>query len=150
MDSLAENGTLFSRAYTPNPLCMPARNSIFTGRYPHETGVTKNGPPPGGRSRIYDLFYTFSRDKGEGYYEKTWVVNPDSDGNYAGETVYRWPWLAHGTPHQGHAQIRMHPAGNRFYAIWHQWAYSDDVSVSPHDLGDDIWFRRIDFMSSAP
>ena len=42
MDSLAENGTLFSRAYSPNPLCMPARNSIFTGRYPHETGVTKN------------------------------------------------------------------------------------------------------------
>ena len=42
MDSLAENGVLFSKAYTPNPLCMPARNSIFTGRYPHETGVTKN------------------------------------------------------------------------------------------------------------
>ncbi|MBT3200076.1 MAG: sulfatase-like hydrolase/transferase [Phycisphaerales bacterium] len=43
MDSLADSGTLFSRAYSPNPLCMPARNSIFTGRYPHETGVTRNG-----------------------------------------------------------------------------------------------------------
>jgi choline-sulfatase len=42
MDSLAGNGTLFSRAYSPNPLCMPARGSIFTGRYPHETGVTRN------------------------------------------------------------------------------------------------------------
>ena len=42
MDSLAETGTLFTRAYTPNPLCMPARNSIFTGRYPHETTVTNN------------------------------------------------------------------------------------------------------------
>ena len=42
MDSLAANGTLFAKAYSPNPLCMPARNSIFTGRYPHETGVTKN------------------------------------------------------------------------------------------------------------
>jgi choline-sulfatase len=40
LDSLAARGTLFSRAYTPNPLCMPARNSIFTGRYPHETGIT--------------------------------------------------------------------------------------------------------------
>jgi choline-sulfatase len=48
MDSLARTGTVFTRAYTPNPLCMPARNSIFTGRYPHETGVTKNGRPPGG------------------------------------------------------------------------------------------------------
>ncbi|MCX6896882.1 MAG: sulfatase-like hydrolase/transferase [Verrucomicrobia bacterium] len=42
MDGLARQGTLFTRAYSANPLCMPARNSIFTGRYPHETGVTKN------------------------------------------------------------------------------------------------------------
>jgi len=42
MDSLAAGGMLYSRAYSPNPLSMPARNSIFTGRYPHETGVTKN------------------------------------------------------------------------------------------------------------
>ena len=42
MDSLAANGMLYSRAYSPNPLSMPARNSLFTGRYPHETGVTMN------------------------------------------------------------------------------------------------------------
>ncbi len=42
LDRLAARGTFFSRAYTPNPLCMPARNSIFTGRYPHETGITDN------------------------------------------------------------------------------------------------------------
>ncbi len=43
MDSLAKGGMLLTNAYTPNPLCMPARNSIFTGRYPHETGCQKNG-----------------------------------------------------------------------------------------------------------
>ena len=42
MDSLAQNGMLFTKAYTANPLCMPARNSIFTGRYPHETTVQSN------------------------------------------------------------------------------------------------------------
>ena len=42
LDRLAARGTFFSRAYSANPLCMPARNSIFTGRYPHETGVTDN------------------------------------------------------------------------------------------------------------
>lgn len=42
MDSLAKTGMLFTRAYVPNPLCMPARNSIFTGKYPHQTGVTSN------------------------------------------------------------------------------------------------------------
>jgi arylsulfatase A-like enzyme len=43
MDSLAQKGMLFTRAYAANPLCMPSRSSIFSGRYPHETGVTKNG-----------------------------------------------------------------------------------------------------------
>jgi len=48
MDHLAQTGTLFTRAYSPNPLCMPARSSIFTGRYPHETRVTQNASPRGG------------------------------------------------------------------------------------------------------
>ena len=48
MDSLAASGTLFTRAYSSNPLCMPLRNSLFTGRYPHETRVSHNGSPPGG------------------------------------------------------------------------------------------------------
>lgn len=46
MDRLAQTGTLFTRAYSSNPLCMPWRASVFTGRYPHETGVTQNAPPP--------------------------------------------------------------------------------------------------------
>ena len=48
MDGLAARGMLFARAYSSNPLCMPWRNSVFTGRYPHETGVTMNARPPGG------------------------------------------------------------------------------------------------------
>ena len=48
MDSLAARGMLFTRAYSSNPLCMPLRNSLFTGRYPHETGVTMNTGPEGG------------------------------------------------------------------------------------------------------
>jgi len=42
LDALAAGGALFSRAYSPNPLCMPMRASAFTGRYPHETGVIHN------------------------------------------------------------------------------------------------------------
>lgn len=33
LDSFAEKGVDFSQAYTPNPTCMPARVSMFTGRY---------------------------------------------------------------------------------------------------------------------
>lgn len=42
LDSIAENGTLFTKAYCSNPLCIPSRSSMFTGRYPHETGVISN------------------------------------------------------------------------------------------------------------
>ena len=95
-----------------------------------------------------DILYTRTTDGGSTWLQVPWVINPDSSSPDAGETVYRWPWLAHGAPHQGHAQIRMHPAGNRFYAIWHQWTDGDEWPLSPHDVGNDIWFRRIDFMST--
>jgi choline-sulfatase len=48
MDGLAAKGMVFTRAYSSSPLCMPYRNSMFTGRYPHETGVTTNSGPDGG------------------------------------------------------------------------------------------------------
>jgi len=46
MDSLAATGMLFSRAYCGNPLCVPSRTSMFTGRYPSETGVQTNDVSP--------------------------------------------------------------------------------------------------------
>lgn len=42
MDRIAARGTFFTRAYSANPLCMPSRAAMFTGRFPHETGVTDN------------------------------------------------------------------------------------------------------------
>lgn len=42
MDWLAEHGVSFTNAYCANPLCVPSRSSIFTGRYPHELGIQDN------------------------------------------------------------------------------------------------------------
>ena len=42
MDSLAARGTFFTRAYAANPICIPSRTAMFTGRYPHETGIQNN------------------------------------------------------------------------------------------------------------
>ncbi len=36
MDYLAENGMRFTRAYTANPVCAPARVSMITGRFPSQ------------------------------------------------------------------------------------------------------------------
>jgi len=43
LDRLAANGIRFEKAYTTQPLCMPCRASMQTGRYPHETGMVSNG-----------------------------------------------------------------------------------------------------------
>ncbi|MGH2533601.1 MAG: sulfatase family protein [Thermomicrobiales bacterium] len=42
LDGLARRGTWFDRAYTPTPLCAPARVSLLTGRYPSATRVREN------------------------------------------------------------------------------------------------------------
>ena len=42
IDSIAAKGMLFTKAYCANPLCVPNRTSIFTGRYPHEHGKQIN------------------------------------------------------------------------------------------------------------
>lgn len=42
MDRLAANGTVFMKAYCTNPVCVPSRVSMFSGRMAHEMGVYKN------------------------------------------------------------------------------------------------------------
>jgi len=42
---LADEGVLYEHAITPHPLCMPARVSFWTGRYPHSTGSRRNETP---------------------------------------------------------------------------------------------------------
>ncbi len=42
LDALADSGVLLSSAYTPNPICVPARASITTGNYSHRATGTKN------------------------------------------------------------------------------------------------------------
>ncbi|MBS3763536.1 MAG: sulfatase-like hydrolase/transferase [Planctomycetes bacterium] len=44
IDRIAAEGVRFDSAYSNCPLCMPARNCFFTGKYPTEHGVTSNGP----------------------------------------------------------------------------------------------------------
>ncbi len=79
-----------------------------------------------------DLFYSFTQDKGETFVEVAWDVNPDSIGNFPGETVYRWDYIAKGDPEQGEVQLRSTPDGSRFYSSW-----------LGEGNGSNIMFRRI-------
>ncbi|MGI3184496.1 sulfatase-like hydrolase/transferase [Nioella aestuarii] len=45
IDALAARGMVFDAAYTPSPICVPARAAIATGRYVHETGHWSSAEP---------------------------------------------------------------------------------------------------------
>ena len=51
LDKLAAQGTRFSNAYTPCPICVPARASFATGLYPHQTRLWDNAMPYTGAIR---------------------------------------------------------------------------------------------------
>ena len=42
IEKLYREGVMFNNAITPHPLCVPARTSMMTGRYPHSTGCRLN------------------------------------------------------------------------------------------------------------
>ena len=44
LDAIAREGIRFSNCCTPSPLCVPARVSLMTGKYPHTTGAWDNAP----------------------------------------------------------------------------------------------------------
>ena len=43
LDRMAARGVLFRNAFSNQPVCAPARGSIFTGQYPSRHGVWRNG-----------------------------------------------------------------------------------------------------------
>ncbi|WP_425840347.1 sulfatase-like hydrolase/transferase [Streptomyces fractus] len=51
--AMQRNGISFSNYTVTDSLCCPSRSSIFTGKFPHNTGVFTNMPPDGG----FDTFH---------------------------------------------------------------------------------------------
>jgi len=45
LDRLARSGTLFSRHFVQNPVCMPSRASFLSGQYPETLGISHMGVP---------------------------------------------------------------------------------------------------------
>lgn len=53
IDRLAANGTVFTRAFVANPVCMPNRATIMTGRWPSAHGLRTNGLPLSHESKTF-------------------------------------------------------------------------------------------------
>jgi N-acetylglucosamine-6-sulfatase len=54
---MQQEGVTFVNYFVTNSLCCPSRSSIFTGRYPHETGIFRNQGPDGGYTAFRDHGY---------------------------------------------------------------------------------------------
>ena len=78
IDRLVRRGVSFTESHSTNPVCSPARSSLFTGRMPTETGVIENN------LFIFPALPTMGQ----------WLQN----GGY--ETVYSGKWhIPYGFPH---------------------------------------------------
>lgn len=42
LERMAREGVLFQHAFTPHPLCVPARCALWTSQFPHSTGSRRN------------------------------------------------------------------------------------------------------------
>ncbi|MBV9182089.1 MAG: sulfatase [Acidobacteria bacterium] len=51
---MESKGATFLNYFVTDSLCCPSRSSIFTGRFPHSTGVFKNQGPDGGYQAFVD------------------------------------------------------------------------------------------------
>lgn len=91
-DRLAERGVRLTRAYTPNPVCSPARASLMTGLLPHTHGVVQvthcqpedkvqlDTTRPHWAQRLRDAGYR------TGYFGKWHVESSESPGDFGWET----------------------------------------------------------------
>ena len=85
LDSLAQRGVRFERAYSAYPLCTPARASMFTGRMPHEIGITQNGQHMTDEARLQGIGHVLSAAGYECVYGGKWhvpeIALPDDDSH---------------------------------------------------------------------
>jgi N-acetylglucosamine-6-sulfatase len=70
VQALQKDGVTFSRYYVTDSLCCPSRSSIFSGRFPHNTGVFTNMAPDGG----------FGVFNGRGEEKSTWATSLQAAG----------------------------------------------------------------------
>lgn len=109
LDRFASQNVSFTHAYCTTPQCTPSRGSIFTGRYPHQTGVLGNIGAAGGQDLTQPTFAQELAEAGYrvGYFGKWHLGDHEAaaqgfdrriNGQNDGETVENaLAWLAEQT-----------------------------------------------------
>lgn len=75
VQDMRRNGTTFTNFFAADGLCCPSRANIFTGRYPHNTGVRVNEEYRGGGNAAFER---------NGNHKRTYAVELDDAGYRTG------------------------------------------------------------------
>ncbi|MCY2950445.1 MAG: sulfatase-like hydrolase/transferase [Planctomycetota bacterium] len=138
MDRLAADGMVLRRAYSANPLCQPQRNSMFTGMYPHQTGVTSNvGKAVSLDTKEFVCLGTCFRDAGyETAYSGKWHLQYDlNDSRAHGFEILR-------SRINDNLDARTADAAVKFLARKHDGPFLLVASfTNPHNICE--WARRL-------
>lgn len=148
LDGLARNAMIFENAHTPSPVCVPGRQCLATGKYPHQIGCEQFGDDIAPGSQTFARWFS-----DHGYYTvacgKLHHRGPDQMQGWlhriGSETAVRWP-----AAYASRSQI-----GRR------KWAGADDVrgagaGISPLGIHDDFTVRgtldllRMQALGAAP
>lgn len=93
IDKLAQEGTLFTNAFTSCPLCSPARGALFTSKWHTQSGMVDN------------LGVGYSQQKPLDMSEKTWLDAAVNKGYHVGY-YGKWHLGPDGPIHRG---VQRHP-----------------------------------------
>ncbi|MEZ4868386.1 MAG: sulfatase-like hydrolase/transferase [Caldilineaceae bacterium] len=116
LDQLATEGVNFTHAYTPIPLCTPARTSLLTGQWPMQHGVITNYDAEAGRSLPLETPTVSQRLHEAGYflgYVGKWGVDPRHTPLDFGFHVYHPE--SNYTKHRAAQGLPPQPATNRWF-----------------------------------
>ena len=126
INRLLGESVLFERAYCASPLCVPARGSFFTGRFPNETGSIINPWDPHDaahgnvRAGIPNLYGLLERDWRSVHAGKQHLFYTQRLEERA-DTRTEWVTMAPTTPPTCGAPGTGPPAGRRFAAWCPRW-----------------------------
>jgi len=102
LDRLAGEGVSFQQAYCPGATCISSRAAMFTGMYPHNTGVYSFQPWAQHRNWVQDLadagywcvnmgkMHLSPRDAAGGFHERVIVENPTNKAFANGQADDDW------------------------------------------------------------
>lgn len=150
IDELVRTGASFSSAYTPCPVCVPARFSMHTGLLPHRTGVFENTQLPEGRTSCMKVLQ-------EGGYQTFGVGKMHFTFPSGGEALWGFDKRADCETNDRSANDFFRAIDERGYQHVHdtggirsEMYYVPQVSQLPEDLHHTAWTanKSIEFLQS--